>query len=35
MPRGQAVEFKGDTIPAPYAARVRDEFIPRIDIELG
>jgi hypothetical protein len=35
LPRGQAVEFKGDTVPSPYAGRVRDEFIPRIDIELG
>ncbi len=33
--RGQTVEFRGDTIPSPYAGRVRDEFIPRIDIELG
>jgi hypothetical protein len=34
-PKGEKIEFKGDTIPSPYAARVRDEFIPRIDIELG
>ncbi len=33
--RGEKIEFKGDTVPSPYAARVRDEFIPRIDIELG
>ncbi|MGH7197682.1 MAG: cellobiose phosphorylase, partial [Candidatus Omnitrophota bacterium] len=33
--RGQTVEFRGDTIPSPYAGRVRDEFVPRIDIELG
>ena len=31
----QRVEFKGDTVPSPYAARVRDEFVPRIDVELG
>jgi hypothetical protein len=34
-PRGRVIEFKGDTIPSPYSLRVRDEFIPRIDIELG
>lgn len=28
-------EFKGDTVTMPYAARVRDGAIPRIDIELG
>lgn len=33
--RGEKVEFRGDTVSGPYAARVRDEFIPRIDIELG
>ncbi len=34
-PRGQMIEFKGDTVPSPYAAKIRDEFVPRIDIELG
>ena len=34
-PRGQTIEFKGDTVPSPYAAKIRDEFVPRIDIELG
>lgn len=33
--RGRKMEFKGDTVPAPYSLRVRDEFVPRIDIELG
>ncbi len=33
--RGRRMEFKGDTIPSPYSLRVRDEFVPRIDIELG
>ncbi len=33
--RGQSIEFRGDTVPSPYAARVRDEWVPRIDIELG
>jgi len=28
-------EFKGDTVSSPYAARIRDEVVPRIDIELG
>ncbi len=34
-PRGEPVEFKGDTVPSPYAAKIRDEFVARIDIELG
>lgn len=34
-PKGEKIEFRGDSVPSPYAARVRDEFIPRIDIELG
>ena len=33
--RGDKIEFKGDTVPSPYSLKVRDEFIPRIDIELG
>jgi hypothetical protein len=33
--RGEKIEFRGDTIPSPYAARVRDEFVPRLDVELG
>lgn len=33
--RGGSVEFRGDTIPSPYAGKVRDELVPRIDIELG
>ena len=28
-------EFKGDSVPMPYAAKVREGYIPRIDIELG
>src|SRR3989338_176808 len=28
-------EFKGDSVPTPYAAKVRDGAVPRIDIELG
>ncbi|MBI4431991.1 MAG: hypothetical protein HY592_00710 [Candidatus Omnitrophica bacterium] len=32
---GKKIEFKGDTVPSPYAIRIRDEFVPRIDIELG
>ena len=28
-------ELKGDTVPSPFAARIRDEVVPRIDIELG
>ncbi len=28
-------EFKGDTVASPYAAKVRDERVPRIDIELA
>ena len=34
-PRGRVTEFKGDTVPSPFSLRVRDEFIPKIDIELG
>ena len=33
--RAGKVEFKGDTVPSPYAGKVRDGLIPRIDIELG
>ena len=33
--RGRVTEFKGDTVPSPYSLRVRDEFVPRIDMELG
>ena len=33
--RGRKIEFKGDTLPSPHAERVRDGFVPRIDIELG
>jgi hypothetical protein len=33
--RGRKMEFKGDTIPSPYSLRVRDEFVPKIEIELG
>ncbi len=33
--RGGPVEFRGDTIPSPYAGKVRDGLVPRIDIELG
>ncbi len=33
--RGRKMEFKGDTVPSPYSLKVRDEFVPRIDIELG
>ncbi len=29
------IEFKGDTVPGSYAEKIRDEFVPRIDIELG
>jgi hypothetical protein len=32
---GRATEFKGDTVPSPHSLRVRDGFVPRIDIELG
>ena len=35
LPRGRQMTFKGDTIPSPYALRVRDEWVPRIDIELA
>lgn len=28
-------EFRSDTVPSPFAAKVRDEFTPRIDIELA
>jgi len=30
-----AAEFKGDTVPGQHALRVRDGFVPRIDVELG
>lgn len=33
--RGESIDFRQDVIPSPYAQRIRDEFIPRIDIELG
>ncbi|HXV18827.1 MAG TPA: hypothetical protein VD883_01985, partial [Candidatus Omnitrophota bacterium] len=33
--RGDKIEFKGDSVPSPYSLRVRDEFVPRIDVELG
>ncbi len=33
--RSRRIEFKGAAVPSPYAARVRDEFVPKIDIELG
>ncbi len=33
--RGERLEFKGDTIPHPHAAAVRDGFVPRIDVDLG
>ncbi|MBI3252407.1 MAG: cellobiose phosphorylase [Candidatus Omnitrophica bacterium] len=33
--QGRVMDFKGDTIPHPHALKVRDEFVPRIDIELG
>ena len=33
--KGKLAEFEGDTIPDPWAKRVRDEHIARIDIELG
>jgi len=32
---GRWTEFKGDTVPSPYSLRVRDEFIPRIEVELA
>ena len=32
---GRWTEFRGDTIPSPYSLRVRDEFIPRIEVELA
>jgi hypothetical protein len=34
-PKGDPIEFKGDTVPSPYALKVRDEWVPRLDIELG
>ncbi len=34
-PRAGKIEFRGDTVPSPYAGKVRDGIIPRIDIELG
>ncbi len=33
--KGQRMEFRGDTVPSPYAERVRQGLIRRIDIELG
>ena len=33
--RGNTTEIKGDTIYSPHADRIRDGYIPRIDIELG
>jgi hypothetical protein len=33
--RGRAVEFRGDTVPAPYSFKVREGAIDRIDIELA
>lgn len=33
--RGEAVEFRQDVVPSPYSQKIRDEFISRIDIELG
>jgi hypothetical protein len=33
--KGQKIEFRGDTVPSPYAERVRQGQIRRIDIELG
>ena len=33
--RGEKIEFKGDTVPSPWSLKVRDERVPRIDIELG
>lgn len=33
--RGGDVEFRGDTVPSPYAARVREGAVPQIEIELG
>jgi hypothetical protein len=32
---GRVTEFRGDTIPSPLALRVRDEWIPKIEMELG
>jgi hypothetical protein len=34
-PRGERMEFKGDVVPSPWAQRVRDGLVPKIDIELG
>ncbi len=34
-PRSGKIEFKGDTVPSPYAGKVRDGMVPRIDIDLG
>ncbi len=32
---GRVTEFRGDTIPSPFSLRVRDEWIPKIELELG
>lgn len=32
---GKKTEWRGDTIPAPWSLKVRDGFVPRIDLELG
>lgn len=32
---GRKNEWRGDTIPAPWSLKVRDGFVPRIDLELG
>ncbi|OIO39341.1 MAG: hypothetical protein AUJ72_00985 [Candidatus Omnitrophica bacterium CG1_02_46_14] len=34
-PKTGKQEFRGDTVPSPYAGKVREGLIPRIDIELG
>ncbi len=33
--RGKTLEFKSDAVPSPHAAKIRDEWVPRIDVELG
>ena len=33
--KGKLAEFEGGVVPDPWARRVRDEEIARIDIELG
>ncbi len=33
--QGGRVDFRGDAVPSPYAEKVRDKHVPRIDIELG